>query len=298
MSAGQGACFCAAFPVCSPAVSTLPVPGELFALEVSKGTEVLFRVVAALGQTRCVVLSRHAGPSLKRAPEGEAVFQVQPVAHHGWNRPMLGGWVSEPAPADLRALGRVPLRAGEAERVLHPESWVKLPRKTPELSHRVLPLCAWGLLIRDARSQWRWDHQRAAVLAEDAQAEREKQLKFEAALAAQGKRVATLQKKGVASLRRRRFFGAWKGAVPAALIAEAEAAMREAVVELEGKSAAQAARRLARLVRAFNRLDGRHGHAFDGTDAEDIMEAVGTVAFACGVEDDVFDEVVDSVRVF
>lgn len=279
-------------------MSKLPEPGDLFALEVSKGIEVVLRVVAALGDTRCVVVTRHSGPTLKGPPQAEDLFAVQPVAQHDWNRPVLGGWVNQPPPPQLRPLGRVPLRPGEADRVLHPEVWVKLAKKTPALSHKVLPLAGWGLLLGDARMQWRWDHQRAAVLAEDAQLEREKQVKFEAALAAQGKRQATLQKKGVSSLKRKRFFAAWKGAVPRALISEAEAAMREAVVSLEGKSPAQAGRRLATLVRTFNQLQGRHGHSFDTTDAEDIMEAVGTVAFACGVDDAVFDDVIDAVREF
>ena len=248
----------------------------------------LFRVLAAHGDTRCVVLVRR---ELER-------FEPQPLNHHAWKRPMLGGWVSEPPPRELRTAGQVPLRKGEAERVLHPEVWVKLSTKTAALSHKVLPLCGWDLLLRDAKLQWRWDHERAAVLAEDAKAEREKTAKFEAALAAQGKRKATLQKKGVSSLTRKRFFAAWKGAVPAAMIKDAEASMREAVLSLEGKSAKQAARRLAALVRTFNKLDGRHGRSFDTVDAEDIMEAIGTVAFACGVADEVFDEVVDAERTF
>lgn len=273
-------------------MSKLPQPGEVFALEVSKGIDVLFRVVASLGQTRCVVLTR---ASSLTSPQ---LFLVQPHSHHSWNRPQLGGWVSEGPPAELRALGAVPLRKAEAEKVLHPAVWVKLPRKTPELSHKVLPLMGWAVLVNDARAQWRWDHERAAVLAEDAKREREKKTLFEAAIAAQGKRRATLQKKGVSGLKRKRFFAAWRGAVPAAMIKEAEAAMQAAVLWLEGKSPAQAARRLTTLVRTFNQLDGRHGRSFDTTDAEDIMDAVGTVAFACGVEDDVFDEVIDAVRDF
>ena len=67
---------------------------------------------------------------------------------------------------------------------------------------------------------------------------------------------------------------------------------------LEGKSAKQATRRLATLVRAFNKLDGRHGREFDTVDREDIMEAIGTVAFACGVDDDVFEDVIDAERDF
>lgn len=276
----------------------LPDPGEVFALEVSKGVDVVLRVVAAQGKTRCVVVTRHCGPTLERAPSTSAVFAVQPLAHHGWSRPLLGGWVADAPPPELRRLGTVALRAGEAERVLHPETWVKLAKKTTGLSHKVLPLCAWGLLLGDARTQWRWDHEREAVLAEDAKAERERKAKFAAAVAAQGKRKATLQKKGVASLKKNRFFGAWKGSVPGALIREAETAMREAVHSLEGKSPAQAARRLAALVRTFNALDGQHGHPFDSTDADDIMDAVGTIAFACGVGDVVFDGVIEAARTF
>ena len=146
--------------------------------------------------------------------------------------------------------------------------------------------------------QWRWDHERATVLAEDAKREREKKSKFAAAVAAQGKRRATIQKKGVASLRRKRFFAAWKGAASAALMNESETAMRDAVLSLEGKSPAQAVRRLTTLVRRFNRLEKEHGVTFDTIEREDIMEAVSTVAFACGVEDSVFDEVIDAVREF
>lgn len=280
------------FPCLQRAVPQLPEPGQVFALEVSSDVEVLFRVVAAQADTRCVVLTR-----ANKLPS-PGLFKAQPLNHHAWKRPMLGGWVSEPPPPELRLVGQVMLRKAEAERVLHPEAWVKLSTKTAALSHKVLPLCGWDLLLRDARLQWRWEHEREAVLAEDALAEREKAAKFEAALAAAGKRKATLQRKGVASLSNKRFFAAWKGAVPAAMLNDAEAAMRAAVISLEGKSAKQATRRLATLVRTFNELDGRHGRQFDTIDREDIMEAIGTVAFACGVPDEVFDEVIDGERDF
>jgi hypothetical protein len=273
-------------------VSKLPESGDVFALEVSKGLDVLLRVVGTLGKTRCVVVTKAS------SLDSRELFELQPFSHHHWNRPMIGGWVSEAAPPELRALGAVALRPGEAERVLHPETWVKLPKKSPALSHKVLPVIGWSILLDDARRQWRWDHERAAVLAEDAQVERENEAKFAAAIAASGKRKATLQKKGVGSLKKTRFFAAWKGAHPTALIKEAEAAMREAVLSLDGKTPAQAVKRLSKLVRTFNTLDERHDHPFDTIDREDIMEAVGTIAFACGVGDDVFEEVIDAERDF
>lgn len=102
----------------------------------------------------------------------------------------------------------------------------------------------------------------------------------------------------MASLKRTRFFGAWKGVVPTPMIKDAEAVMREAVLWLEGKSPAQAVGRLSRVVRSFNALDGQYGCEFDSADREDIMEAVSSVACACGIEAAVFDEVVDAERKF
>ena len=51
-------------------------------------------------------------------------------------------------------------------------------------------------------------------------------------------------------------------------------------------------------MRTFNALDGHHGRNFDTTDADDIMDAVGTIAFACGVDDAVFDHVIGAARDF
>jgi hypothetical protein len=55
---------------------------------------------------------------------------------------------------------------------------------------------------------------------------------------------------------------------------------------------------LSGLVRAFNRLDASSGHRFGSADAEDVMEAVGKLALACGVSDAAFDAKIDAVREF
>lgn len=279
-------------------MSKLPEAGDLFAFEVSKGHDVVLRVVAALKDTRCVVVTKHSAPTLQRAPKSKAVFEVQPHSHHSWNRQVLGGWVSAPPPANVRLLGRLPVRPEEAERVVHPEVWVKLPMKPPGMAAKVVPGSSWDQLTEQARLQWRWDHEREAVLAEDAKNELAKQAKFNQAIAAQAKERQKLEKQGVVALKKTKFFAAWKGAVPPPMIKAAEAAMQEAVRSLDGKSPAQSTRRLAQLVRTFNQLDGQHGRRFDTIDREDIMEAIGTVALACGVPDEVFDEEIDAERDF
>jgi hypothetical protein len=271
----------------------------VFALEVSKGHDVVLRVVASLGDTRCVVVTKHSAPTLKGAPKAKAVFEVQPHSHHNWNRLVLGGWVSVPPPPEVRLLGNLPVRVEEAEQVVHPETWVKLPgKKPPGMAEKVVPLSGWELIVEQARRQWRWDHEREAVLAEDAKNELAQQAKFKEAIEAQAKKNEALKKKGVKGLAKTRFFASWKGEVPAPMVKDAEALMREAVSSLEGKSAAQATRRLTQLVKAFNKLDGKHEKTFDTIEREDIMDAISTVALACGVSDDDFEEKIDAERDF
>ena len=279
-------------------MSKLPQAGDVFALEVSKGHDVVLRVVASLGDTRCVVVTKHSAATLKSAPKAKAVFEVQPHSHHHWNRPVLGGWVNAPPPPEVRLLGNLAVRAEEPERVLHPETWVKLPKKAPGMAEKVVPLSTWSTITEQARRQWRWDHEREAVLAEDAKNELAQQAKFKEAIEAQAKKNEALKKKGVKGLAKTRFFASWKGEVPAPMIKDAEALMREAVISLEGRSAAQATRRLTQLVKAFNKLDGQHDKTFDTIEREDIMDAISTVALACGVSDDDFEEKIDAERDF
>lgn len=272
-------------------MSQLPEPGDVLAFTVST-VDVLLRVVDAQGDARCVVMTRATG-ALKKTP---SLFEVQPLAHHAWNRPVLGAWVTTPPPQGVRRLGAVPLRAGEAARVLHPEQWVKQVVKTKADAQRVVSLASWDVLLRDVRLQWRWDHERAAVLAEDAARERQQASSLAAALEAHGRQREAVVTRGVSALKRRRFFTAWKGSAPRALITAAEALLRDAVTSLEGKTPAQATRRLRQLVKAFNALDGAHGHTFDGVDREDIVEALSTLALACNVDDDTFEEVLANLE--
>lgn len=100
--------------------------------------------------------------------------------------------------------------------------------------------------------------------------------------------------KSLAALKRERFFSSWKGFVPADAIRKAETAVHEAIESLDGKSPAQAARRLATLVRTFNKLDFDKG----SIERETIMDAVEVLASACGVDEETFEEVIDAERDF
>lgn len=113
-----------------------------------------------------------------------------------------------------------------------------------------------------------------------------------------GERATPPDVASVNALKERRFFDSWKGFAPPAVIAKAEAAVQEAIASIEGRAPAAAADRLAVLVRTFNRLDDGKSFVVGSLERDTIMEALRTIASACGIEDSVFDEIVDGAREF
>lgn len=271
----------------------LPTPGAVFAFAPRPGTEVHLRCVAAVGSSRCVVMTRSSGPLRKTA---KALFEVQPLTHHEWNRPLLGGWVEGPPPRSVKSLGVVKLKTSEAERVLHPEAWVKLPRKSQALARKVLPVSSWSALLDEVRAQWRWEHEREAVRREDAAREAAQVRSLEAALAQSEAADDALLEGGVRGLAGRRFFTVWDGEQPKALVTAAERAMREALADLEGLGPQQAAKRLAVLMQRFNALHAKT--PFDEDVADDVLDALLVVAAVCGISPELFQRVVDGGRRF
>jgi len=277
---------------------TLPRPGALLAFSVTPEVEVLLWTLAVEEGTACVVMTTTSARAPLRRAKLPASLTLQALDHHAWNRPLLGYWVRQSAPKELRPLGIRAPSAAYVSRVLHPKTWLAMPKKNGAVAQKVLSLGQWSLLLRDVRAQWRWDHERDAVLAEDARAESERSHALLAAVAAHRTRQETLVRAGPASLKTRRFFKAWREVHPRALEREAEALVREAVLELQGATVPKATKRLIALVQAFNRLDEAHQHPFDTADAEDIMEAIGELALVCNVSDDLFDAKIDAVREF
>ncbi len=226
-------------------------------LTMADDADVLLRVVAAHDAARCVVMTRHEGRAPKQLSKSGALYDVQPLTHHAWNRPMLGGWVLEPSP--LPSLGVVAVKAKERSRVQHPQSWVE----KRDAGTAVLPMTTWPALIELARTQWRWEHERAAVTRDDARAE-----------AAALTRLAAAAATPRAS--KRAFFAAWQ--VTPALINDAEATVNDAAKELEKLRGAAVTQRLETLERTLLRLGARYDHSFDDDELEDIGEAVKSLA--------------------
>lgn len=271
------------FPGLQPRVP-LPEPGDVFAVAVAPGVEAVLRVVDETPDARCVVMTRVQGAPRRSVPRLRGLREVQPLAHHERRRPLLGAWVREAPPDEVRRLGHAAVEATERARVLHPAAWVKQAVKTAADAQRVLPLMRWDALLQEVRLQWRWDHARAAVEREDAAREHASQRLLAAALSRGARAEERLVEQGVKALAGRRFFAAWRREVPPEVIREAEALLAGAVERVDGRSPAVAARKLASVVRGFNRLARRH--PFEATHREDLLDAVRRVARACAVDED------------
>ncbi len=255
------------------------------AFEVVPSQWALLRVLAREGDEACVVMTRWSGKAgtslaaLRRAP---SVFAPQPVSHHSWQRPVLGGWVKEPPPPALRSLGVAALKAGEGAQVLHPAAFVNAPVKTAALTARVLPLASWAHVLEQARKQWRWDHDRVALLREEEAAQIDRVAALQQAMATQLAAQARRDARGLEGLARHRFFPAWKAEKPAPLHRAAEGLLRDAVKTLRASSGRGAAKVLREVVAGFNALHARYD--FDSADAEDVMEAIEHLARVAKVE--------------
>ncbi|HEY1088917.1 MAG TPA: hypothetical protein VGE37_14535 [Archangium sp.] len=261
---------------------SLPVPGEVFAFAVKPKVVLQLRCVAATKGAACIVLTRAKGKS----------FEVLPLDHHEWKRPMLGGWVSEPSP--LKSLGVQKLEGDDL--VIHPSAWVKVAKKTKALAAKVLPKMTWDALLDEVRTQWRWENERKAVEREDAAREAEVEQSFEQALIESHNAQLKLLNSGVEGLIGKKFFEVWKGERPKSAIVAAERVMSDALKDLAGKTPKQAAKRLAVAMKQFSAL--HEAIEFDEDAADDVLDALLVVANVCEVGAEAFEKIVDVERTF
>jgi hypothetical protein len=268
-------------------------PGELWLLPVKPGRVVVLRVLAVHEGWRGLVLTRWEGPreeaTRARLRASRKVFERQPATHTGRPRPLLGAWVEGDAPAPFERLGVTALKPDEQHLLIHPQVWLGLSPRRQADAGKVLAVARWSQLETDVRRQWRWDHEREALLKDEADRRARDLEGLKQALDAQAARRRKLEQEGLAGLAGHRFFDAWDGAAPEALVTEAEALMVLALRTLEGRTPARALPVLVALLGEFSHLDEAHGHTFDETEAEDVLEAVNLVAHACGVSQQALD---------
>jgi hypothetical protein len=242
----------------------------------------------------CVMVMKWEGPAsatLAKMKTSVAFRRIQTLTHHSWDDKPLGHFTTEAKmPRSFRFLGIEPPTVEESGQVFSVDV---IATKDKSKFGRIVSIGSASGLIFQAKLQWRWDHEREKVLAEDRKEARREELEGLRA----DKALEALKKKGPRALVKRKYFTDFR---PPKMRAACQRLLRDVLHEILAieRNPKRDARILAKQVRAFNELDGSHGRRFDTIDAEQIMMALSEIATACGISDAMFERVVDGERGF
>jgi hypothetical protein len=193
--------------------------------------------------------------------------------HHNWHSELEVQWIGEPVPVTYRRLGQLPPLLDET---------------TP-----ANVFGSWGSLALQVFLQWRWDHKREEVLAED-EAKRQQQ---QAAQEDHRRSYKPLPAQTLEAFRRQTPFPGWSGYIEPHLLRASRRIIRDAVaalIELGPDAPAPAKLDVFRLgVERFNDLDGEE-QFIDTIEREDICELLDNLAALVDLDD--YDDNLTSYR--
>lgn len=206
-------------------------------------------------------------PSLKSSAIRETLF----LNHHSWRNVAEVFWVHDPMPDFFVVVGEL-----------------ELSSKDKKASSDTL--AGWQSVPIQALLQWRWDHDREALLQEEARhaAERAEFQRQRAAARAEFMRTLTLD-----SLAERTWFQSWEDAEPALPLNECRSLIATLVNELRAApklTLSVVKKHLKQSVMDFNRLDEEHHFIFT-TEREDLCEVFEQIACAAK-----FPQVIDQIE--
>jgi hypothetical protein len=197
--------------------------------------------------------------------------RVTPITHHVFgqmrDQRVLGAWVNGPAPKEFVSVGNIPPTDADRAAVVH--SFV-----------------VWSAITEGIVAEWRWAHDREAVLIEDAAKAARIQRQQEEADRA--KAAMTL-----ASFRKSKLLAGWKKYPPPKLAAASRKLLVEASKKLEALGARPPKRAALKVLRecvvALNKLDAKNDHFIETVEREDLCEHIDELAHLAGLidEDDV-----------
>ena len=185
------------------------------------------------------------------------------LSHHSFQNVPNLLWVSGPPPAGFIRLGIIPPTEAEA-------------------AMECLSSSAWEYHVHQVYAQWRWDHEREAVLQEDEEKQQKKQVAQVEGARNYQKYLAGLTLEG---LRNKRRFVGWQGFVRKKALDACRKDFRETIDALialgpEPKVIPRI-RILKRCITELNRLDEEYG--FIATiEREDLCEEFEEIVYACG----------------
>ncbi len=196
--------------------------------------------------------------------------EILRLTHHAWAGQLDLHFTSDPPPPEYRFLGEIPL--DDDDRAIDSTSFGP-----------------WSSAIQ-VLAQWRWDHDREALLREEAEEAKRAAEETRSAEERGAKRRAELTWE---KLRAKTRFGEWADHLDEAIVASARKLFVDAVDNLAnvppqgGKRKARAAVR--DLVEGFNRLDVEHGRFIETVEREEICAELDELLFLARLPEDLAD---------
>jgi len=262
----------------------LPADGDAFAFQFDDGRYGVCRVLRSATSLEvkqngenCVLVacSSWIGDVLPDIGD-KALRPILHLTHHSWDNQPEMLWVSDPPPKAFMPIGNI--------------------KSTPnELAIKCHSFGAWASMKIQRLAQWRWDHDREAIMAEEQAKEQEAVQHRQAEREADADRAASVT---LNSLQSHRFFQQWKNYPPKDAIRASRRIMSKTVNALSSFGADPTEDALLPIlqdcIESFNRIDKKFNNFIGTIEREDICEEFDKVVAACGL--DPTDDLAESWR--
>jgi len=246
------------------ALADLPEAGTVFAMPLADGRVGVCRVLRRATEDipRALVAASDWISSKPPPLDHPAVRKTLTISHHNWWNSPVAMWVSAPPPKEFRLIGRIAVT----------------PEDTKAQSNSYT---GWESFALHVLSQWRWDNEREAVVAED-------KIKQAAQLAKRQeemqKRTDYLSKISFSDLLAKDLFSTWDEYPPEKAKEGCQEIIRTFIRTLAAAKEPIEKRfvssELKKCVECLNQFDAQNNNFIETIEREDICEALEDVVNA------------------
>jgi hypothetical protein len=242
----------------------LPEAGTVFAMPLADGRTGICRVIRTEEQGgACALVAASDWIGNEPPPlDDPAIRRILIKNHHSWAGKQDLLWVSTPPPKEFRSIGKIDVTSAD------------LKLDSAFYGH-------WDSLQTQVLAQWRWEHDRTAVLAED---EAKENLSAAKRTAAERKRLEYLATVSLSDLLGKDLFPTWLDYPPQEAKESCQKTIQQLIHRLNEAEKPLTRNlvgaELKKCVQELNRLDSENNNFIESVERDDICEVLEDVVNA------------------